>query len=166
MWKKLFILLTLNFCISSCVTDVTNCPYSIDVEDMDEVVSKFTENLYNSKKLERKNPYVASINFSTDKSYECSFERTLFQKKLRSALVKKGQIQITNFKDDSMIMDSRELRMSEEINQKNIAKKGELLPPELNISCSFFQRSKNLLISITITNLSNGILIWSDDQIL
>ncbi len=76
---------------------------------------------------------------------------------------------------DSMVFKSRELRKSDEFNQKNVAGKGELTAPELSISGKILQRNityekgtdqVEYWFMLTITNLKNGLAIWKKKEML
>ncbi len=76
---------------------------------------------------------------------------------------------------DSMVFKARELRKSDEFNQKNVAGKGELAAPELSISGKILQRNIAYEKSVDqieywfrlqITNIKNGTVIWTKKEML
>ncbi len=92
-------------------------------------------------------------------------------KKIRIDLINSGKVVVTNLLEDDIVLDSRELRKSDEINQKTVAKKGSLIAPELSLSGKITQRefwvsNKKRIeytFAISITNIETGLTVYEGE---
>ncbi len=93
-------------------------------------------------------------------------------KSIRIALMKSGKVRVTSFQEDSMVMQSSQLRQSKEFNQANVRKQGALAAPELSLSGKITQREfivsgdkrVEYRFSLSITDLSNGLTVWEGEK--
>lgn len=98
-------------------------------------------------------------------------------KKIRSQLLRSGKVVVTNAvglegAEDPMVMKARQLRMSKEVNQANVAKKGTIVAPDLSLSGKIIQ--KNIKISsgktrveyyfqLSLTDINTGLALWENE---
>ncbi len=98
-------------------------------------------------------------------------------KKIRIALLQSGKVVVTTAvgargPEDAMSMQARELRASDEFNQGTVARKGQMVAPDLSLSGKIIQR--NLRISgskqrveyyfmLTLTDIASGLALWEDE---
>lgn len=101
-------------------------------------------------------------------------------KRIRIELLNSGKVVVTtavggNGAEDSLSLDTRELRKSEEFNQKTVAKKGQMIAPELSLSGKIIQRNSKLSSSnqrvdyyfqLTLTDINTGLAIWEGESVV
>jgi hypothetical protein len=101
----------------------------------------------------------------------------LLTKKIRVALLRSGKVVTTtavgnNGPEDSMSMQARKLRQSEEFNQNTVAKKGQMIAPELSLSGKIIQRNlrtdDNLqqveyYFLLSMTDINSGLAFWENE---
>jgi uncharacterized protein (TIGR02722 family) len=102
-------------------------------------------------------------------------------KKIRVALLRSGKVVITtavgaNGPEDKMAMKTRKnLRGNAEFNQKTVAKKGQMVAPDLSLSGKIIQ--KNITINsdtqrveyyfqMTLTDINTGLAFWEDERVI
>jgi len=102
-------------------------------------------------------------------------------KKIRVALLRSGKVVVTtavgfNGPEDVMAMKTRqELRGNEEFNQKTVAKKGQMIAPDLSLSGKIIQRNVSIdrsrqqveyYFQMTLTDVNTGLAIWEDEKVI
>jgi uncharacterized protein (TIGR02722 family) len=102
-------------------------------------------------------------------------------KKIRVALLRSGKVVVTtavgaNGPEDKMAMKTRKnLRGNAEFNQKTVAKKGQMVAPDLSLSGKIIQ--KNITINsdtqrveyyfqMTLTDINTGLAFWEDERVI
>jgi uncharacterized protein (TIGR02722 family) len=98
-------------------------------------------------------------------------------KKIRIALLNSGKAAITtavsdNGPEDDMSFRTRELRQSQEFNQRNIAGRHEMAAPDLSLSGKILQSNNNVdrgqrvdyLFQLSLTDLHTGVAVWEDEE--
>jgi len=98
-------------------------------------------------------------------------------KKIRIELLNSGKVVTTTGigltgAEDEMVAVSRELRDSDEVNQANVAGKGQMAAPELSLSGKILQRNLKInsrkqqveyYLQLTLTDLASGLAIWEGE---
>lgn len=101
-------------------------------------------------------------------------------KKIRVELLQSGKVVVTtavgaNGAEDKLAMQTRQLRRSDEFNQATVAKKGQLIAPELSLSGKIIQR--NIKVSsgtqqveyyfqLTLTDINTGLAFWEGEYVI
>jgi hypothetical protein len=101
-------------------------------------------------------------------------------KKIRVQLSQSGKVIVStavgaNGPEDSMSMQTRELRNSDEFNQSTVAGKGEMIAPDLSLSGKIIQR--NIRVSsrvqqveyyfqLTMTDIRTGLAYWEGETVI
>lgn len=101
-------------------------------------------------------------------------------KKVRVELLGSGKVVVTTAvgidgPEDPMSMKSRELRESEEFKAGSVAKKGELIAPDLSLSGKIIQRNLKIddnlqqaeyYFQLTLTDIKTGLAIWEGESVI
>ncbi|MCK5802277.1 MAG: penicillin-binding protein activator LpoB [Lentisphaeria bacterium] len=100
--------------------------------------------------------------------------------KIEEGMMNSGQVVMTSAiggkgATDKMVYQVRELRDNDEFKQNTIAKKGQLIAPELSISGKIIQRdiryerSKTQVeyyFQLRVTHMTNGLRVWQKETII
>jgi uncharacterized protein (TIGR02722 family) len=98
-------------------------------------------------------------------------------KKIRVELLNSGKVFTSTGTgltgpEDEMVQRARELRDSDEINQENVARKGQIMAPDLSLSGKIIQRNLRInsrrqqveyYLQLTLTHLETGLAIWEGE---
>ena len=101
-------------------------------------------------------------------------------KKIRVALLQSGKVVVTTAvsaggPEDDMSYKARELRKSEEFNQKTVAKKGQMVAPDLSLSGKIIQRNSTLqdgsqrsdyYFQLSLTDINSGLAFWEGETVI
>lgn len=101
-------------------------------------------------------------------------------KKIRVELLKSGKVVVTTAinaygAEDYMSYDTRQLRKSKEFNQRTVAKKGQMIAPELSLSGKIIQRNIRMshnkqqveyYFQLTLTDITSGLALWEDEKVI
>jgi hypothetical protein len=101
-------------------------------------------------------------------------------KKIRVELLQSGKVVVTtavgaNGAEDRMSMQARELRKSDEFNQKTVAKKGQMIAPDLSLSGKIIQRNVRIskgkqqveyYFQLTLTDINSGLAFWEGESVI
>ncbi len=196
--KKTLLSLTLSALIfSGCTTSYnqaaryidkeklgTSTPVTLglDYEDLERASLKLVNSMLKSKAFSLNNPnkrYVLMISdFINDTTQRIDIDQLI--KKIRIALLNSGRFIITTAvraggAEDMASYQVRKLRKIDEFNQKTIAKKGEMIAPDLSLSGKIIQRVTPLsnkeqrvdyYIQMSITDLKTGLALWEGEEVI
>ncbi len=196
--KKTLLSLTLSALIfSGCATSYnqtaryidkeklgTSTPVTLglDYEDLERASLKLVNSMLKSKAFSLNNPnkrYVLMISdFINDTTQRIDIDQLI--KKIRIALLNSGRFIITTAvraggAEDMASYQVRKLRKIDEFNQKTIAKKGEMIAPDLSLSGKIIQRVTPLsnkeqrvdyYIQMSITDLKTGLALWEGEEVI
>ncbi|MEZ6852952.1 penicillin-binding protein activator LpoB [Halodesulfovibrio aestuarii] len=98
-------------------------------------------------------------------------------KKIRIDLLRSGKVVTTtaigiNGAEDPMVAAARKLRKSKEVNQKNVARKGQIVAPDLSLSGKIIQRNHSIdsdtdqieyFFMLTLTDINTGLAFWEGE---
>lgn len=98
-------------------------------------------------------------------------------KKIRTQLLRSGKVVVTNAigldgAEDPMIMKARQLRKSKEVNQANVAGKGNIVAPDLSLSGKLIQKNIKIsnrkerveyYIQLSLTDIDTGLALWENE---
>lgn len=101
-------------------------------------------------------------------------------KKIRVQLLNSGRVTVTttiggNGPEDSLPLDTRQLRGDGEIKQSTVTGTGEIIAPELSLSGKLIQRNikvdkKTLQVEyyfqLTVTRVANGLSLWEGETVI
>ena len=101
-------------------------------------------------------------------------------KKIRVELLNSGRVYVTTAvglygAEDELSMNTRQLRQSEEFNQQTIAKKGQMIAPDMSLSGKIMQKNikldKNVqqieyYFQLSLTNVHTGLAIWEGEEFI
>lgn len=98
-------------------------------------------------------------------------------KKIRIDLLRSGKVVTTtaigiNGAEDPMVAEARKLRKSQEVNQTNVARKGQIVAPDLSLSGKIIQRNHRIdsdtdqieyFFMLTLTDINTGLAFWEGE---
>ena len=101
-------------------------------------------------------------------------------KKIRVALLQSGKVVVTTAvgaagPEDKLAMQTRELRSSDEFNQNTVAKKGQMIAPELILHGKIIQKivpvnrstqQVEYYFQLTLTETNTGLAFWEDETVI
>lgn len=101
-------------------------------------------------------------------------------KKIRVELLQSGKVVVTtavgaNGAEDALSMQARELRNSDEFNQATVAKKGQMIAPDLSLSGKIIQRNLKVkkgtqqveyYFQLTLTDINTGLAFWEGESVI
>jgi len=101
-------------------------------------------------------------------------------KKIRVELLQSGKVVVTTAvsadgAEDQMSMQTRELRKSDEFNQQTVAKKGQMIAPDMSLSGKIIQRNVRVskakqqveyYFQLTLTDINSGLAFWEGESVI
>jgi len=146
-----------------------NIGLSLSNADFDNIISDLVSDIISSGSLNKKNgKFILAISdIQVDTMHE--IDVNIFVKKLRIALQKEKKVTMSTFQEDKMVMKSRELRQSQEINQKNVASRNTLAAPDISLTGSIVENKissnkSEYTVMLTIHDLKQGVSIWEGEK--
>ena len=180
--KRYAIMLMIALLLSGCTTktvlsdtenDTTERVAALEGRDFEDAANSMIEDMLEMGTLSKPNgqPYILVISRIENDTMQ-RFDIDELTKSIRIALMKSGKVRVTAFQEDSMVMQSAQLRKSKEFNQANVRQKNSLAAPELSLSGKINQREFRVSgdkrieyrFSMSITDLSNGLTIWEGEK--
>ncbi|NCC04899.1 MAG: penicillin-binding protein activator LpoB [Proteobacteria bacterium] len=184
----LFFIINLLFlagCVSSTrYVDVNNDPSivtsSIDENDFKQAASEAVTSMLNSGAINKNSGgrYVLAISTITNDTMQ-RIDVDMLIKKIRIDLLQSGKVVVTTAvraggPEDSMSMQARELRKSEEFNQNTVAAKGQMIAPDLSLSGKIIQRNTSgkggqridYYFQLTLTDINSGLAFWEGETVV
>ncbi len=195
MKKSILSLITIAAIMGGCAT--TNQPHYIDkeklgtstpvtlgldYEDFERSALKLVNSMLQSPAFNAQNHkgrYVMMISdFINDTTQRIDIDQLV--KKIRIALLNSGRFVITTAlraggAEDKASYQVRGLRNNSEFNQKTIAKKGQMIAPDLSLSGKIIQRVSNLAnsqqrvdyyVQMSITDIKTGLAFWEGEEVI
>lgn len=153
----------------------------IDSEDFRKTANEAVESMLRAGVLNKANgsKYILAIsNVINDTPQNIDIDQLI--KKIRIELLQTGKVIVTTAvraggAEDNMSYEARKLRNSDEFNQKNVAKKGKLVAPELSLGGKIIQRTSKLAngdklvdyyFQLTLTQIETGLAIWEGETVI
>jgi len=101
-------------------------------------------------------------------------------KKIRVELLASGKVVVTTAvsagdPEDKMSMKARQLRKSDEFKQSTVAKKGQMIAPDLSLSGKIIQRNVKVssgtqqveyYFQLTLTDINTGLAFWEGETVI
>lgn len=154
----------------------------LDYEDFERAALKLVNSMLQSPAFSSQNHkerYVMMISdFINDTTQRIDIDQLV--KKIRIALLNSGRFVITTAlraggAEDKASYQVRGLRNNSEFNQKTIAKKGQMIAPDLSLSGKIIQRVSTLsnseqrvdyYIQMSITDIKTGLAFWEGEEVI
>lgn len=172
-------------CVSSTrYVDVNNDPSivtsSIDENDFKKAAAESVTSMLNSGALNKNGGgrYVLAISTITNDTMQ-RIDVDMLIKKIRIDLLQSGKVVVTTAvraggPEDSMSMQTRDLRKSEEFNQDTVAAKGQMIAPDLSLSGKIIQRNTtgkggqriDYYFQLTLTDINSGLAFWEGETVV
>lgn len=131
-------------------------------KDYKKIISKLIDKFKKTDTILNKDEIILSISEITSDSR--LVEKELFLKKLRTAFVQTDKVKIATYTEDETVMDTRELRKSEEVDQKTVAQKNSLLAPNMALKSEIIVREDDdddveYFFYLTLTDIETGLIV-------
>ena len=123
--------------------------------------------------------YVLAISsFINDTTQRIDMDQLI--KSIRIALLQSGKVVVTTAvraggAEDKMSYEARQLRNSDEFNQRTVAKKGQMIAPDFSLSGKIIQRTATLsngetkvdyYFQLTLTDIKTGLAYWEGETVI
>lgn len=185
MSKMKILVPLISILIAGCATPVTTVVdpradrsargMGLDSRDFEDAASRTVKDMLESGALDKPSGgrYVLVISrVSNDTMQRIDTDEII--KRIRVALLKSGKVVFTTAvglagAEDPMSMQSRQLRASGEFNQATVAKRGQMIAPEMSLSGKFLQINNRLSdgtqrvdysFQLTLTDIKTGLAHW------
>ncbi len=150
----------------------------LDARDFSSAAQKSVQKMLESGALDHPGGgrYVVAISRVTNDTMQ-RIDTDELIKKIRVQILNSGKAVVTTAisgagPEDNMTMRVHELRLSPEFSQKNLAKKGEMVAPDLSLSGKLIQHNNvvtggqrvDYSFQLALTDLHSGLAIWEDDE--
>ena len=188
---RLIGIVLLLFMATGCATKTTNIDMDndtapavmgLDYRDFQKAASELISTLLQSQALMGKpdgKRYVLAISRIINDTMQ-RIDTDQLIKKIRVELLNSGKVYVTTSvglhgAEDELSMKTRELRKSDEFNQKTVAKKGQMVAPDLSLSGKILQKNirvdKNVqqveyYFQLTLTEVNTGLATWEDERFI
>ncbi len=191
MSKMIYLTLALPFILGACApmqtslidprADRSAIGMGLDSRDFDQAASKVVKDMLKSGALDKPQGgrYVMVMSRVSNDTMQ-RIDTDLLIKNIRVALLNSGKVVFTTAivnsargAEDNMSMQVRQLRASQEFNQANVARQGQMVAPELSLSGKFLQNNNRLgdgsqrvdySFQLTLTDLRTGLAFWEGNE--
>lgn len=173
-----------------CATKTTNIDIhndqgqavmGLDYRDFQQAAGEAVKSMLQSGTVNKRDGsrYVLAISRIVNDTMQRIDTRQLI-KKIRVQLLQSGKVVVTtafsaNGAEDNLIMQTRKLRQSDEVNQRTVAKKGRIIAPELSLSGRIIQRvitvdsstqQSEYYFQLTLTDIDTGLAFWEGETVI
>ncbi len=188
-WQLVGVMLLLLF-VSGCATTTKNIDMSndreqavmgLDYRDFQKAASEAVSSLLQSGAVNKRGGgrYVLAISRIINDTMQ-RIDTDQLIKKIRVELLQSGKVVVTtavgaNGAEDKLAMQARQLRKSDEFNQATVAKKGQMIAPELSLSGKIIQRNVKVnsgtqqieyYFQLTLTDINTGLAFWEGESVI
>jgi len=153
----------------------------LDHSDFKKAASEAIESMLKSGAVNKRGGgrYVLAISrIINDTTQRIDIDQLV--KKIRIALLQSGKVVVTTAvraggAEDKMSYDARKLRGNSEFNQRTVAKKGQMIAPDLSLSGKIIQRNVKLTngkqgvdyyFQLTLTDINTGLAFWEGETVI
>ena len=153
----------------------------LDYRDFQQAASESVESMLQSGAVNKRDGgrYVLAISRIVNDTMQ-RIDTDQLIKKIRVDLLQSGRVVVTTAvsadgAEDKMAMQARELRNSDEFNQDTVAKKGQMIAPELSLSGKIIQRNVRVdkktqqveyYFQLTLTDINTGLAFWEGETVI
>ncbi|KAF3978428.1 MAG: penicillin-binding protein activator LpoB [Methylococcales symbiont of Iophon sp. n. MRB-2018] len=178
------------FLVNGCATsarnidmnnDIAPAVLGIDYRDFQKAASEAVSSLLQSGAVSKPTGgrYVLAISrIVNDTTQRIDTDQLI--KKIRVALLRSGKVVVTTAvgidgAEDKLAMQVRTLRKSDEFNQATVAKKGQMVAPELSLSGKIIQRNVRVdsstqqveyYFQLSLTDINTGLAFWEGETVI
>lgn len=161
--------------------DMNQVTASIDEADFENAAGAMVAKMLNSGALNRQGGgrYVLAISKIANDTMQ-RIDTDLLIKRIRIDLLGSGKVVVTTAvkaggPEDSLSMEARELRKSEEFKQSTVAAKGQMIAPDLSLSGKILQRNTSdggssqrvdYYFMLTVTDIKTGLAFWEGQEVV
>ena len=178
------------FLVSGCVSTTQNIDMSNDMEkavmgldyrDFQKAASEAVSSMLQSGAVNKRGGgrYVLAISRIVNDTMQ-RIDTDQLIKKIRVELLQSGKVVVTTAvgadgAEDKLTMQARQLRKSDEFNQATVAKKGQMIAPELSLSGKIIQRNVKVssgtqqveyYFQLTLTDINTGLAFWEGESVI
>lgn len=183
-------ILLLLFLVGGCATTTKNIDMSndreqavmgLDYRDFQKAASEAVSSLLQSGAVNKPDGsrYVLAISRIVNDTMQ-RIDTDQLIKKIRVELLQSGKVVVTtavgaNGAEDKLAMQARELRKSDEFNQNTVARKGQMVAPELSLSGKIIQRNVRVnngtqqveyYFQLSLTDINTGLAFWEGESVI
>ena len=154
---------------------------ALDYRDFQKAASEAIQSMLQSGALNKRDgkPYVLAISRIVNDTMQ-RIDTDQLIKKIRVELLQSGKVVVTTAvsagePEDKMSMKARELRQSDEFNQSTVAKKGQMIAPDLSLSGKIIQQNVRVnsgtqqveyYFQLTLTDINTGLAYWEGETVI
>jgi len=178
------------FLISGCVSTTQNIDMNndkeqavmgLDYRDFQKAAGEAVSSMLQSGALNKRGGgrYVLAISRIVNDTMQ-RIDTDQLIKKIRVELLQSGKVVVTtavgaNGAEDKLAMQARQLRNSDEFNQATVAKKGQMIAPDLSLSGKIIQRDIKVnsgtqqveyYFQLTLTDINTGLAFWEGESVI
>jgi len=183
-------LLIMLFLLNGCVTTTQNIDMSndqekavmgLDYRDFEKAASDAVSTMLQSGAVNKQGSgrYVLAISRIINDTMQ-RIDTDQLTKKIRVELLQSGKVVVTTAvgadgPEDEMAFQARQLRLSDEFNQATVAKKGQMIAPELSLSGKIIQRNIKVdsstqqveyYFQMSLTDINSGLAFWEGETVI
>ncbi|MBU0736435.1 MAG: penicillin-binding protein activator LpoB [Proteobacteria bacterium] len=176
--------------LSGCATTTRNIDMNndkgqavmgLDYRDFQKAASEAIKSMLQSGALNKRGGgrYVLAISRIVNDTMQ-RIDTDQLIKKIRVELLQSGKVVVTTAvgagePEDKMSMKARQLRKSDEFNQSTVAKKGQMIAPDLSLSGKIIQRNVKVssgtqqveyYFQLTLTDINTGLAFWEGESVI
>jgi len=153
----------------------------LDYRDFQKAASEAIRSMLQSGALNKRGGgrYVLAISRIVNDTMQ-RIDTDQLIKKIRVELLQSGKVVVTTAvsagePEDKMSMKARQLRKSDEFNQSTVAKKGQMIAPDLSLSGKIIQRNVKVssgtqqveyYFQLTLTDINTGLASWEGESVI
>ena len=153
----------------------------LDYRDFQQAASESVESMLQSGAVNKRDGgrYVLAVSRIVNDTMQ-RIDTDQLIKKIRVDLLRSGRVVVTTAvgadgPEDNMAFQARELRNSDEFNQDTVAKKGQMIAPELSLSGKIIQRNVRVnkktqqveyYFQLTLTDINTGLAFWEGETVI
>ncbi len=183
-------IMLLLFVVSGCATPTQNIDMNndrgqavmgLDYRDFQKAASDAVSSMLQSGAVNKKSGgrYGLAISRIVNDTMQ-RIDTDQLIKKIRVELLQSGKVVVTtavgaNGAEDKLAMQARQLRKSDEFKQSTVAKKGQMIAPELSLSGKIIQRNIRVnsgtqqveyYFQLTLTDINTGLAFWEGESVI
>jgi penicillin-binding protein activator len=158
--------------------DTSAVGVGLDMRDFDLVAGDAVQSMLASPAMTKPSGgrYVMAISRITNDTMQ-RIDTDLLIKKIRVDLLNSGKVVITTavgaVVEDPLAMQTRQLRGSQEFNQAQVAKTGQMIAPDLSLSGTIIQQNARLSdgtqrveysFQLAVTDVRTGLAVWEGEK--
>ena len=176
--------------LSGCATTTRNIDMNndkgqavmgLDYRDFQKAASEAIRSMLQSGALNKRGGgrYVLAISRIVNDTMQ-RIDTDQLIKKIRVELLASGKVVVTTAvsagdPEDKMSMKARQLRKSDEFKQSTVAKKGQMIAPDLSLSGKIIQRNVRVssgtqqveyYFQLTLTDINTGLAFWEGESVI